>query len=309
MSSTSDQSHIADLEVGTINQTLLLTGAAIHETRSGDPYLRCTLQDKTGELPAVKWDTDDAPEPGLYQVDGFAELYKGAMQVKINGIDPADGDLSEYIRSTEIDTLEEGFDALLGDLGGEYGDVARCIFADDEIREAFFTAPAATKNHHAFRGGLAEHTLSMCEAAARVSTHYRDTYGDDVLDPNLLLAGTLLHDLGKIFELEQDGVEWKRQARGELVGHISECVAIIHDACLACLASQDTRDRLIHMVLSHHGKREWGSPVEPRLVEAHILHCIDMMDSRVAMCREATEGLSEGELSGKVWALGGRVVR
>ncbi|MFP4599943.1 MAG: 3'-5' exoribonuclease YhaM family protein [Persicimonas sp.] len=304
MSSTSKETYICDLDVGHIDQPLLLTGAAIHETRKGDPYLRCTLADKTGELAGIKWDTDEAPEAGLYWVTGLVESYQGGLQIKIDGLGNAHSeDLSEFIQSADVDHLEQELDYLLGALEGEVGDVVRCIFADDEIREAFLVAPAATKNHHTYRGGLADHTISMARLADKVATHY----GEDV-DQDLLLAGALLHDLGKVRELEKVGLEWVRDTRGELVGHIAECTAMIHDACLACLASDRTRDRLMHMVLSHHGKLEWGSPVKPKLIEAQLLHLIDMMDSRVEIFRGATDGLEEGELSERVWALGGKVV-
>lgn len=310
MSSTSNQTAIADLEIGHIDQVLLLKGGTTAQTKAGDDYLKCELCDKTGSLSAKKWNTSDTPEAGLYQVRGSVEEYRGKMQIVINGLEPADGDLSRFVRSSEVDGLEGQLDQLLDLLNGEYGDVVRCIFEDDEVRERFLTAPAATKNHHSHRGGLAEHTISMAWLAQEVAGHYEQMYGEGAVDIDLLQAGALLHDLGKIYELDQpDGLTWERQARGELVGHMTECVTLIHDACLATLASQDTRDRLIHMVLSHHGKLEWGSPVKPKLVEAQLLHQIDMMDSRFAMCREAASGLAPGEMSERVWALGGKVIR
>ena len=309
--SSPTKNKITDLSMGSIDQIFLVTGADVHETKNGDPYLRATLGDSTGEIPAIQWETDHAPEPGLYRVQGMVESYKGNLQCKISSMTPAQGDVSEYTPSSPIHVahLQNQLEQSIEDIGGEYGQVVRDIFADNDLMDAFLIAPAATKNHHAYRFGLAEHTVSMAHIAMSIASHYERMYGQDAVDEDLLLAGTLLHDLGKIYELEEDDLEWKRKSRGELVGHMAEVVALIHDSCLATLASQDTRDRLMHMVLSHHGRNEWGSPVEPKLLEAQILHCVDLMDSRFNIFRSACEGLGDGEVSERIWALGGRVVR
>ena len=303
---------VAELSIGAIEQPFLITEAEIAETRNGKPYLRCTLADATGEVRANRWDTSVAPTPGIYLVSGLVEEYQGQLQVKLTGdLVPMDDDLSEYLKCSSFSPIQlrQRLRRHLDDLDGEIGQVVRAIFDDSDVEEAFFCAPAATKNHHAFRGGLAEHTISMANIANDVARHYHNFYGYDSVDRNLLIAGVLLHDLGKVYELQEEGFSWSRGTRGELVGHMVEVCALIHDACMACLASQDTRDRLMHMVLSHHGRNEWGSPVEPRLVEAMLLHQIDMMDSRFNMFRTATEGLEPGEMSERVWTLGGRVVR
>jgi len=286
------RSNVDELTVGSIDQTFLLTDAEIHETKNGDPYLRATLQDKTGTLGLVQWETDQPPGDGLYRVRGMVEEYRGQLQVKASDLSPAEGDVEGFVPSSHLGSayLSEQLSEALDQLGGEIGQVVTCIFSDDRLRDRFLSAPAATRNHHAYRGGLAEHTLSMARLARRVSDHYQAFYPEDDIDEDLLVAGVLLHDLAKTTELEQDGLTWQYSIEGELVGHIAECVTLISEAATACLASEATRRRLIHMVAAHHGQKDYGSPVEPKLLEAEILHHIDMIDSRASMFREADQG-------------------
>lgn len=306
-----DRTPIKDLSVGRIQQPFLVTGASVGETKTGSPYLKATLADKTGELTAIKWDTAEAPAPGVYLVTGLVEEYQGRLQCKISALEASDGDVGEFVKASSFgkDELVSTFDVFLEGLQGEVGDVVRCIFSDGDLRERFFISPASSSNHHGYRHGLLEHTVSMAGIAHEVAKHYAWMYGEGSVDRDLLVAGAILHDLGKVFELEEDGFEWTYGAEGLLVGHIAECVTLLHDACMATLASERTRRRLIHLVLSHHGRLEYGSPVPPRLLEAQILHLVDMMDSRFAMFREATDGLEVGQLSEWVRPLGGRVVR
>lgn len=309
---TSSRSDVKDLCVGAIDQTFLLSGATIAETKTGKPFLRVNLVDMTGEIPAVQWDTDQAPDPGVYRVRGFIEEYQGTLQCKIGSLEASNEDVDGFVRRSPIDAQDLHYRLcdIEMSLQGKYGEIVVMIFSDEELREKFLTSPAAAGNHHAYIGGLAEHTFSMFTLAHHICDHYNDLYGKGTVDKDLLLAGTLLHDLGKVVELQQnDDFSHSYSVGGELVGHIAECVTIVHDACMATLASDEVRSRLLHMILSHHGQLEYGSPVKPKLLEAQILHLVDMIDSRTAMFREATAGLEEGQISEWVRPLGGRVVR
>lgn len=315
---TSSRSDVKDLCVGAIDQTFLLSGATIAETKAGKPFLRVNLVDMTGEIPAVQWNCDTAPAPGVYRVRGFIEEYQGTLQCKIGSLEASSEDVGGFVRRSPFSDqqLREMLETTLNNLdaegtisGSPYSKIALLIFSDEDLVERFLKSPASSSNHHGYIGGLAEHTLSMCRIAWSIRDHYCDMYGASI-DLCLLLAGTLLHDLGKVVELQQnDDFSHSYSVGGELVGHIAECVTIVHDACMATLASDEVRSRLLHMILSHHGQLEYGSPVKPKLLEAQILHLVDMIDSRTAMFREATAGLSEGQVSEWVRPLGGRVVR
>lgn len=305
-----DRTPVNQLSVGSLHQTMLLSQAYIATTKNGDPYLKGTLGDETGTLPCISFDIKEAPEVGPYEVSGMVEDYQGRLQIKVYSLEPAeDGEGLVRLPPIKMDKLDDDFEWFLEGLDGEYGEVVRAVFSDEEMTEAFKVCPAATNNHHAYRGGLLEHTVSMCWLAERVANSYCSRYGDGSVDAHLLIAGCLLHDLGKVFEYEESLGQATKTRRGHLVGHMAEVAALIHDAAAATLASQDTRDKLIHMVLAHHGKPEWGSPVKPCLLEAQLLHLIDMMDSRFSMFREAVDGLGDGEMSEKVWALGGKVTQ
>lgn len=308
----SSRFDVKDLSVGSIDQTFLLSGAVIAETKNGKPFLRVNLVDMTGEIPGVQWDCETAPAPGVYRVRGFIEEYQGTLQCKIGSVEASGEDVGGFVRRSESshEALHYRLAGIEMSLQGAYGEIVVMIFSDEALREKFLTSPAATGNHHAYVGGLAEHTFSMFTLAHDIGTHYNALYGKGTVDLDLLLAGTLLHDLGKVVELQQnDGFSHSYSVGGELVGHIAECVTIVHDACMATLASDEVRSRLLHMILSHHGQLEWGSPVKPKLLEAQILHLVDMIDSRTAMFREATAGLQENQISEWVRPLGGRVVR
>jgi 3'-5' exoribonuclease len=305
-----DRTPVNELTVGSIHQTMLLSQATIAQTKNGDPYLRGTLGDETGTLPCISWDITEARELGAYEVSGMVETYNGRLQVKVYDLTPVEGggELVRRCPQTEED-LRNALAWEVENLSSEYAEIVDSIFSDSSILTAFLRMPAAASNHHAYRGGLAEHTLMMCTQARDIAGNYISSYGEDAIDAHLLIAGCLLHDLGKVYEYEESLGTAEKTRRGYLVGHMAEVVALIHDAAAATLASQETRDKLIHMVLAHHGKPEWGSPVSPCLLEAQLLHLIDMMDSRFSMFREAVDGLSDGEMSEKVWALGGRVTR
>lgn len=306
------RSNICDLEVGDqIDQTFLVATAELGETKTGKPFVKATVMDRTGELAVMAFDRSEVPEPGVYRIVGKVDEFNG-LQLKASEFHPSDEDVDAFVSCSHVpgDELQHVLECYIGEIGQhskEYAAVLRAIF-DTETLEAFLVVPAATKNHHSYRRGLAEHTLSMAKLAESVCNHYDAFYGD-AIDRGLVLSGILLHDLGKVVELEPDGFTWTRSVEGELVGHITEIATRIHDACMATAASAETRARLMHVVLAHHGRQEWGSPVEPRMFEAQLVHLIDMIDSRAGMFRSALAGLEVGEMSEWVRPLGGRAVR
>lgn len=292
-----------------------VAGAEIGTASNGSSFAKLELVDRTGTIGAKKWDTPELPfEAGeVIGVKAKVDSWKGTPQLVIESMRVLADDPSEFVRASHFSKaeLDEYLDATLQLIGGEYGVVVRSMFEDEAVRAKFLRAPAARRNHHAYERGLAEHVVSMARLADKVVEHYATMYGhlDVSIDRDLVTAGVLLHDLGKALEFERHGVAWETNLDAELIGHISQCATMIHDACMATLASDDTRRRLLHVVLAHHGRLEFGSPVTPRLIEAQIVHLIDMMDSRFAMFVEALSGVEPGEASEWVRPLGGRVVR
>jgi 3'-5' exoribonuclease len=148
------------------------------------------------------------------------------------------------------------------------------ILLDDGFLNRFADAPAARVMHHAYIGGLLEHSLSMTSLARLLATHY------PYVNKNLLVSGTLLHDMGKTMEYSIDG-SFGFSEDGRLVGHIVRGVVLIEKAAAELKFPPDELQQLIHLIVSHHGALEWGSPVKPKTLEAILLHQLDLLDSRV----------------------------
>jgi 3'-5' exoribonuclease len=283
----------------------------VKQTSGGKDFLALTLGDATGEMTGRVWDNipDDYPAAGeLARCVGFVDEFNGP-QMKLTAFESTDHVLSnEFIPSSEqtVGNLAEEFWGTVDVLSEPYkGIVTEIAFGRFET---FAAVPAAQKNHHAFMHGLLEHTVSMIFLAKLVVGHYSVMYRRHPIDRDLVLAGIILHDFAKLFDVERVGLTWEPTLHSELVGHIPQITMMIHDACCALLVDDDVRARL-HVVLAHHGRTEWGSPVEPKTVEAQIVHQIDMMDSKLAMFRQATRGLERGEVSEWIRPLRRRVVR
>lgn len=282
-------------------------------TKGGKPFAALRLVDRTDTVEARMWDTASVPAAAgeVIGVRAKVDEFNGAKQLILESVKVyPDEDPANFVRASHVsrEQLEQTLEADLAGIRGEFGDIARLIFRDDILRSVFLDAPAAIKNHHAYARGLAEHTLSMVIAARLLVGHYRYFYLDEI-DENLVVAGVLLHDLGKVVEYQRDGLAWGTGLVGELVGHIPLVDAMIVDAGMAVGAEAEKVARLRHIVLAHHGRREYGSPVEPRTMEAQIVHQVDMIDSRLGMMREAIRGVDRGSVSEWVRPLGGRVVR
>ena len=258
------------------------------ETRAGKPFLRLTLLDKSGEIGGPIWDDAEALapicQPGLFvRISGQGENYRGALQLRINRVTAVaenEIDLADFMPSGDFDPqqLEQELAALIAGIRNPHlNRLLTAIFQDDEqFRQQFTTAPAAKTMHHAYLGGLLEHTVAVTRLAAAVCQLY------PAIDRDLLLAGALLHDLGKTEELTYAGYPFGYSDRGRLVGHlvigaeaIREKAAAIPDFPPELVA------RLQHLVLSHHGRHEFGAPTLPMMQEAFILHFLDDLDAKV----------------------------
>lgn len=291
-----DKVFVDELEEGQhVQTTFLVSRKQLDTTRHGDPYLRLTLRDKTGDIESRVWDDADQMAE-RFDADDFVVVrakvssYKGELQLKVDDIQPIDADETnpaDFMPQSrwEPDELFAQLTELL-DTHLESPAIRRFIdaFFDDEERiRAYKRAPAATSNHHNYIGGLLEHSLSMARLGLQISDHYAKYYPDFV-DSDLVLAGCVLHDVGKIDELDYER-SFNYSTQGQLVGHVAGGATLVHQVAESLDPPLDDTlvDHLQHLVLSHHGRREYGAPVPPRTPEALVLHHIDLMDSKTNM--------------------------
>ena len=270
-----------------------------HKKSSGDQYLSLRLADRTGALDAKMWDNvslfaDKFEEHDLVTVRGKVQVYNGNLQIivhRIESIPDSEASLADFIPHTERD-IEAMYAEVLATIENfENQHLKRLmgsIFKNSKFAAAYKRAPAARSMHHACIGGLLEHVSSVVKLAVLVSSHYDD------IDRDLLVSGVLLHDLGKIRELTS-GPSFEYTDEGRLLGHIAIGSAWIGRRCDEISGFPPRlKSLLLHMVLSHHGKLEFGSPQVPQFAEALALHYIDDLDSKLEAMRAERKSISDG---------------
>ncbi len=269
-----------------VEDLFLVSRKTLAETRAGKPYLALALMDRTGEIEARLWDNaeqyDGAAEAGSYvRIQGTARSYRDRLQLVIGSLQRVDEGqvrLEDFMpashRPGEVMVAElESVIARLEDR--PLHDLLRTLFAGETL-ELFCRAPAAKKMHHAYLGGLLEHTLSVTGMAARAADHYPG------LDRDLLIAGALVHDIAKIREFSFARLPFDYTDSGRLIGHLVLGAEMVRQAAARVPdLTPDRLDQLIHMVLSHHGRHDFGAPVLPMTPEALILHHLDDMDAKM----------------------------
>jgi 3'-5' exoribonuclease len=278
----------------TFRSFFLLTQARTLANRNGGSYMALTLQDETATVPGRIWEPDrtwDASisAPAIVMVEGRADTYREELQIIVDSIALYEPSTEEY--ACLLKTSKWAPDVLMAQLRehvqqGVRGPVLRrlllAVLDHPEVSARLPIAQAATHNHHAYRSGLVEHTLSMMRLGSTMAAHY-ERYYPGLINEDLLIAGTLLHDLGKIWELEGE-LATRYSTVGNLVGHIPMGAAFI-----ASMAAEqgDVPQELVwelqHLVLSHHGEYEYGAPKLPATPEAQLLHYIDNVDARMNM--------------------------
>lgn len=277
--------YIRDLETRDEleNEPFLLQDMVRRTTRDGRPYLLCTYSDKTGQASGVFWDVPERVDswirPGAaVLVTGKVTLYKNALQITTTDLNPwQKPDMAEFLTASQR-PREEMIAELrqrIQMLSSPWRELVEAVLLRPDFFRLFVNAPAARQMHHAYISGLLEHTLSMATLALTMADHY------PYVDRDLLLAGTLLHDAGKAIEYDiSDGFQFSDD--GRLVGHIVRAITMVEQAAAELDAFPPEQLRhLVHLIASHHGKGEWGSPVVPKTLEAVLLHQLDLLDSRV----------------------------
>jgi len=292
---------VADLSAGERieSQVFLVSSKDLRTTTQGSLYIHAILADRTGQIVARAWSASEAmyqviPEGGFIEVKGRVESYKGNLQFIIDAIRPVDEssiDLADFLPRTsrDIDEMFQRVREIVGEIKNRHVRALVDEFLNDEARMALFRrAPAARELHHAYVGGLLEHTLNVLELARLVLPRYPKVSAD------LVLAGVFLHDLGKTAELNCS-TNFEYTDEGQLLGHISICVTWI-DAATRRVSERTGEPfperiawALQHIVLSHHGRAEFGSPKLPAIPEAFAVHYLDNLDAKLEMSKSVIE--------------------
>lgn len=285
---------------------LLAQDAAYKTSSKGSEYLEMKLADASGDLKAFLWDVraiegdPDAIHADVFvKVKGRIESYNGRTQLRLDkarfATDSEIGDFGFFFPTSRrpVDEMLAELDAAIGGVADPWiRQLLEAMFIHDvDLRAAFAKAPAAKSLHHVFLGGLLEHTLSVLAMAQLACGHYSE------LNRDLVLAGVLLHDVGKTAELSYQRSFGYSDA-GNLVGHISmEAEWINRAADKVPGFPQELRLHLLHIVLSHHGRLEFGSPVLPKTPEALLVHYLDDLDGKLESMFRAIQDGSEGNWS------------
>lgn len=290
---------------------LLIKSVAERKTRAGKTFLSITFQDTSGEMVGNLWDASqkdiETYQPGTVAfLKAKREEYNGQAQLRIDKIRLAsDGEPENprlYVKRapfTPEEMIEKLNEVIFDITNPKMNRIVRYLL--NKYSHAFFEAPAAKTNHHAFNGGLAYHTISMIEMAKTIVNYYPN------INASLLYAGLILHDLGKVIELSgPTATEYTLE--GQLIGHI---VLIDQEIVLACQELGIENDSevvllLRHVILAHHGLLEYGSPVRPQVKEAEIIHYLDQLDAKINMVEDELSKTDAGEFTPRIWAMENR---
>ena len=240
-------------------------------------------------------------------VEGKGDIikYSGARQMKVikmTAIEMTDEQKSAFLPKAPLDKdimIKDIEDTIAGMKNEDYKTLTSALI--EEHRDEFILFPAASRNHHEFVSGLIYHTYCMLQLAKSAAKMYQS------LDEDLLFAGVILHDIGKIRELSGP-ITPHYTVEGNLLGHISIGAMMISEKAKELGINDEHVQLLIHMILSHHGKNEYGSPVLPQLKEAEVLYLIDNIDARMNMFLKAEDQVEEGEYTKRIFALENRNV-
>ena len=293
---------IASLKPGTdVDETYVVRTKDIRQRRGGGPYVAASLGDRTGEVAALVWENVEQLgkilEVGsVVRVGGQVQRYANRLQIVIRRAARVDDDTiddSLYVRSSaiDVDVLWRRLTTLIDEIDDSHlKQLLFRVISDPEVEKLLRVAPAARGMHHAFRSGLLEHTVSMATIGRQLARHYG-------LHEGLVVAGCLLHDLGKIWELEiSQSIEYTDD--GRLLGHMA--LEILHlDRIIGELDAfpGELRLQLLHILLAHHGEYEYGSPRRPKTPEALLVHMVDLLDSKMAGMLEAINADGDSESS------------
>jgi 3'-5' exoribonuclease len=286
---------IKDLKPGTqVDDVFYVSRRDVKERRDGAPFLTFELRDRTGAVAGIMWDrVEDAlrcvEAGGFYRVVGKLGDYQGRAQLTVGVIYPADPSevaRDDFIAASRFDRAE-----LMAELRGFIAAVKNkylralldSFFNDPAFADQFSMVPAGARVHHACIGGLLEHTVMMCRAARPLPDIYPE------IDRDLLLTGVILHDVGKVKEYVCE-IAIDHTLDGRLLGHLVMGCQMVEDRIARIEGFPAELSRMMrHIILSHHGEMEFGSPKTPKFAEAFLVYSLDYADSRLAIFREVVE--------------------
>lgn len=303
--------YIADLKDGDlVDEVFLVADKQLRANRNAALYLTIDLRDRSGVVNGRMWNVtedscDHVQTGGFVRVRGKVQVYQGTLQLILThidnvnsaSVDPAD---FETMTSAKVEELQaELRSTLLGLRNETLRTLMECFLLDDELMALLAETPAGVKAHHAYRGGLIEHVVSLMRVARKICEVYAD------LDVELLLVGVFLHDIGKLRELSVDA-GFSYTDEGQLLGHLVIGVEMLSEKIrqVEQLTGRpfdaEMAWRLKHMILSHHGTYEFGSPRLPMTPEAVALHLIDNLDAKL---HEFFRSIDDDPNTGSHWTL------
>jgi 3'-5' exoribonuclease len=258
--------ELSDRMKETVELVGKIVSKKLQESKDGKKFLLMTLMDRTGSIRAVDWHNAEENDARL-------------VEITKRGIDALYQKLVEFMNEIQDKEIRALLEAL--------------FVQDKEFASSFVQAPAGVSVHHAYVGGLLEHTVDVATMCKRMSNVY------DFLDKDVLVAGAMLHDVGKVreYKITKKGLEVTTE--GELKGHIALGLEILQQAASKVTIAKTKLLQLEHIVLSHHGEYEFGSPVLPKTAEAYVVHALENMDSKLSRFRSINEKQKNG---GKIWS-------
>ena len=289
-----------------IESVFLVTNKELRPRKTDGQYLRLILSDKTGEIYCNMWDNFQKAF-STFQIDdyvrikGSAKVYQQKLQLSLTDlhkVDTREVNIADFQKTSKrsSDEMWKELNELISSIENKYlNNLLNNIFNEENVKNLFLSAPAAKALHHSFNGGLLEHTLSLANLCNFIAAHYKQIK----VNRDLLVCGALLHDFGKIYELSFDR-NYNYTDEGRLIGHITiEAIKIQKEIDKIQDFPGELSMQLIHMILSHHGSYEFGSPKRPKTIEALILYYLDDMDAKIeAMYKFITENSAEGKWAG-----------
>jgi 3'-5' exoribonuclease len=279
----------------------------VRTSRAGDSYLALELADKTGSVPATLFGKEalsvSLPVGAVAHVRGRVTRFKGLKRISVDEIGPAhEFDSGDFVARSPRDLAEmvAEFGRLVRTVKHpKLREVLKSVFAQRPFFEEFCECPAAQSYHHAYLGGLLEHTIAVAALCETLAERYPG------VDTDLLVSAALLHDIGKVDELD-----WSTAIaftdEGRLVGHVVLGVSRVQDAARRVGLSSETAQLLVHAVLSHHGELEWGSPKRPCTLESLLLHHVDNLDAKAAGMSALVSGAVRAD---ELWTDAGNLFR
>lgn len=302
--------QIKDLKVKEVTTlTVMIKSVNVGRTTAQKPYLKFEFVDQTGSVFANKWsvkpDELEAFEAGqVVTVKGLVQLYNAQKQINIESVTIVEGevDYSQYVESSkfEQDTLKSSITSFLEEMNpGYYQEILQYFL--NKYEDVFYIHPAASRMHHAFMSGLAQHVYEML----KMGSAYCDLY--PIVNRDLLYAGIILHDMGKLFEMSYENcIKTEYTLEGLMIGHINMMVSMIDEASKKLGYGGEEVLFLKHMIISHHGKLEWGSPKEPMIIEAELLHYLDVVSAKMTAIEVALRHCEKGQMSDRIPMLDNR---